>query len=151
MASGRALALILVLSAASSAFGDAAEAVELTEPPARFSGWHAAGIWGGASLGASFGALPYYLAATLSRTRSAATGASFNCRGAVCGIAAFTGMGIGMIAGGVLGYFLGGVARDGSLAAKIFIIASDVLGLPTTGFSFLGALVATGNLPVGGG
>jgi len=116
-----------------------------TEAAPRFSGWHAAGIWGGGSLGGSFGALTYLLAAELSPRERVG-----NCPGSACAIAAFGGLGAGLIAGGVLGYFLGGLARD-AWWARILTMAADVTGLPVTLFSFFFVATATGNLPTGGG
>ena len=42
----------------------------------------------------------------------------------------YIGAGVGAVLGGVGGYFLGKLARNGSVAAKIGIVALDVLGLP---------------------
>jgi hypothetical protein len=149
------LSLALISSAVGEPEPAPPEAVKVSPDAAAqpatagFSGWHAAGIWGGASLGASFGALPYFLASSLSANRT--SGGATSCGGSVCALGAFIGMGIGLVGGGVLGYFLGGVAHEGSLAAKIFIIALDVLGLPITAMSDLFVAAATNNFPSGGG
>jgi hypothetical protein len=119
------------------------------KPRPGFSGWHVAGIWGGATTGGTLGAFTYALAAVATTARSPATGAQFNCSGSACAISYFAGLGLGMMAGGYLGYRLGELALDGRLWARILVIALDVVGLPITAFCSLGAVAFSGNFPGG--
>lgn len=113
------------------------------------SGWHIAGVWAGASNGGSFGAFAYSVAA-LATTVHSPSGAQYNCSGSICAVSYVAGLGLGMIAGGLLGYRLGALANDGHLWAKILVISLDVLGLPTTAFLSAMAVAATGNVPGAG-
>jgi hypothetical protein len=61
----------------------------------------------------------------------------------------YVGLGIGALLGGIGGYFLGELARNGSLGAKIGIVILDGLALPLLGIDIIGGLAPA--IAVGGG
>ena len=100
-------------------------------------GWMVAGAVGGVPVGAlALG----FAGASIGSSRDP-PGASGVHSAALAGY--YVGAGVGTILGGVGGYFLGKLARNGSVAAKIGVVALDVLGLPSLCFDVLLPLSAS--------